>query len=82
MDKLIRVIQIKMNDTVYEDEKVKYHVEEGDILGVIEIKKYTFGNRDFWKVRNLKTDEIGFVEVVKMEVRHNIYKKIKYWGNE
>jgi hypothetical protein len=68
-----KYIEIKGSDVVYEDsEKVKYEVLPGDKLEILSAENCRDGKGLCWKVRNVKTDEIGYVSADKMKVKHNV----------
>lgn len=67
-------IEIKEPDRVYEYGEVKYKVNPGDILEVMDSKTCRSGSGVCWKVRNTKTGEWGYVFSERMEKRHKVYE--------
>ena len=68
-------IEIKEPDRVYEFGEVKYKVNPGDILEVMDSKTCRSGSGICWEVRNTKTGEWGYVFAERMEKRHNVYER-------
>ena len=67
-------IEIKETEQVWEFGKLKYEVSPGDILEVIETKTCRSGSGTCWKVRNIKTGEVGYVFTERMKKRHHVYE--------
>ena len=67
-------IEIKEPDIVYEFGEIKYKVNPGDILQVMDSKTCRSGRGVCWEVRNTKTGEWGYVFSERMEKRHNVYE--------
>jgi hypothetical protein len=67
-------IEIKEPDQVREFGEPKYDVSPGDILEVIQTKTCRSGSGICWKVRNIKTGELGYVFAERMRKRHRVYK--------
>jgi hypothetical protein len=72
-----RYIKIQEPDVVYEYGKGKYEVWPGDLLEIRAIKTCRGGSGICWKVRNVKTGEIGYVNAVRMKERHHVYTEQK-----
>jgi hypothetical protein len=68
-------IEIKEPDQVREFGELKYEVSPGDILEVIATKRCRSGSGICWKVRNIKTGELGYVFAERIKKRHRVYEK-------
>jgi hypothetical protein len=68
-------IEIKEPDQVREFGEPKYDVSPGDILEVIHTKTCRSGSGICWKVRNIKTGELGYVFAERMKKRHRVYER-------
>lgn len=68
-------IEILENDTIWEFGKAKFEVKPGDRLEIQKEKICRGGKGICYKVKNLKTDEIGYVFAERMKERHKIYSK-------
>lgn len=66
-------IEIKEPDRVDEFGELKYEVSPGDILEVMDTKTCRSGSGICWKVRNIKTGELGYVFAERMKKRHHVY---------
>jgi hypothetical protein len=66
-------IEIKEPDRVYEFGELKYEVSPGDILELMDTKTCRSGSGICWKVRNIKTGELGYVFAERMKKRHHVY---------
>jgi len=72
-----RYIEIKESDAVYEYGLEKYEVWPGDKLEIIGSKTCRSGRGLCWKVRNVKTGEIGYVRADRMKKTHHVYTEEK-----
>ena len=68
-------IEILEDDIVWEFGKSKYEVSPGVILEILKKKTCRSGKGICYKVKNLKTDEIGYVVAKRMKERHKMYSK-------
>lgn len=69
-------VEIKGSDVVYEDsEEVKYEVFPGDKLEILAAQNCRDGKGLCWKVRNVKTGEIGYVSADKMKENHHVFNE-------
>ena len=68
-----RYIEIKRSDAVFEYGKVKYEVWPGDKLEIVAAKTCKGGKGLCWRVRNIKTGEIGIVSADRMKENHHVY---------
>lgn len=70
-----RYITIKEPDVVWEYGISKYEVSPNDTLEILLIKTCRGGTGICWKVKNIKTGELGYVSSERMHQRHEVYTK-------
>lgn len=68
-----RYIEIKSSDAVFDYGTVKYEVWPGDKLEILAAKTCRGGKGLCWRVRNIKTGEIGIVSADRMKKYHHVY---------
>ena len=66
-------IRIQQPDKVWEYGELKYTVETGDVLQILSSKTCRNGSGICWKVKNVKTGEIGYVVADRMKDYHEVY---------
>ena len=70
-------INIQYPDKVYQGGKFLYAVNPGDELEVMYTKTCPDGRNECWAVRNVKTNETGYVLARHMKGVHKVYKAPK-----
>jgi len=70
-------ISIQYPDKIYERGKLLYQVNPGDQLEVMYTKTCPDGHNECWAVRNVKTNQIGYVFAKHMKGLHKVYKAPK-----
>lgn len=70
-------IEIQEPDTVFSSGKVKFTVNQGDVLEVVTKKTCRGGRGECWIVRHVRTGESGAVSVKQMHSYHRVYSALE-----